>query len=246
MQPTVWLKPGILMIYGASLDTTTHKHQAIQIVWSASSAVCKFDEKEISGSLIINSQIEHQLQMEAGWVLLVEPKSDLGQQLSDRLGQCDAMPIEQITPFSNEQPRSSDDPRVLLSPIFNKLGLELDFAGTATEISDKRIQQLLASLNNCLPEGCLKPTSWRAAEVAESLFLSESRFLHLFSEQMGVAWRPFLLWHRMICAINAIIKGSSVTDAAHMAGFSDSAHLSRTFRSLFGMSIRESQSLFPK
>jgi len=246
MQPTVWLKPGILIIYGASLDAAKHKHHAIQMVWSASSTACIFNEHEISGPLILNSQVEHQLRMEAGWVLLVEPKSDLGQQLSSRLAQREAMSIEQTPSFSNERPRASDDPSLLLSPLFNKLGLKLDFTDAGSEVSDKRIQQLLDRLNTCLPGDCLKPTSWRAAEVADSLFLSESRFLHLFSEQMGIAWRPFLLWHRMICAINTIAKGSTVTDAAHIAGFSDSAHLSRTFRSFFGMSIRESQSLFPK
>jgi AraC-like DNA-binding protein len=246
MRPTIWLKPGVLIIYGASLDAATHKHNAIQLVWPTLSSVCKFNEDEISGPLIISSQVEHQLQMEAGWVLLVEPKSELGEQLSDRLGQCDAVPIEQITPLSQDHPKPDDDPILLLSPLVNKLGLKPVHAGSANNVSDERIQQLLANLNSCLPGDCLKPASWRAREVAEGLCISEGRFLHLFSEQMGITWRPYLLWHRVICAINALTKGSSATDAAHMAGFSDSAHLSRTFRSLFGMSIREGLSLFPK
>jgi len=70
--------------------------------------------------------------------------------------------------------------------------------------------------------------------------------LHLFREQMGIAWRPYLLWRRTISAVEAILTGSSATEAAHLAGFSDSSHLSRTFRSLFGMSIRQSQSLFSR
>jgi len=246
MLPTVWLKPGILIIYGASLDADTHKHHSIQIIWPTSNSACQLEEGEIFGPLIINSKVKHQLHMEAGWILLIEPKSDLGLHLKNRLGKRASISFEHIEPISDERPAPSDDPSVLLSPLFNKLGLELDYASITSEITDKRIQQLLARLNSCLPEGCLKPTSWRAADVADSLHISESRFLHLFSEQMGIAWRPFLLWHRMICAINAIIKGASVTDAAHLAGFSDSAHLSRTFRSYFGMSVRESQSLFPK
>jgi AraC-like DNA-binding protein len=246
MRPTIWLKPGILIIYGASLDAAIHKHNAIQLVWPTLSSVLKLNEIEFSGSVIVGSQVEHQLQMEAGWVLLVEPKSELGEQLSDILGQCDALSIEEITHLNQDHPKPEDDPSLLLSPLVNKLGLKLVRAGTSNNISDKRIQKLLASLNSCLPGDCLKPASWRASEVAEGLSLSEGRFLHLFSEQMGIPWRPYLLWHRVICAINAMTKGSSATDAAHMAGFSDSAHLSRTFRSLFGMSIREGLSLFPE
>ena len=246
MQPTIWLKPGILIIYGASLEAATHKHNAIQLVWPTSNAICKFNEDEISGPLIINSQVEHQLKMEAGWILLVEPNSDLGEQLTKRLAKRDAVSLEQVPALNSEQPKSDDDPTLLLSPLINQLGLNFVFTGTNSTVSDERIQHLLARLNSCLPGGCLKPASWRASEVAESVSLSEGRFLHLFSEKMGITWRPYLLWHRMTCAINALVKGSSVTDAAHVAGFSDSAHLSRTFRSLFGMSIREALSLFPK
>lgn len=245
MAPTVWLKPGILILYGASLDAATHKHHALQIIWPTSNVHCTFEDQVISGPLIINSQVKHQLQLDAGWVLLVEPKSDLGQQLLERLADRPAISIEPIAPLHHERPAASDDPNQHLAPLCDALGITLAFAGTNSEISDQRIQQLLSNLHNCLPDGCLKPASWRATDVAASLFLSESRFLHLFREQMGIAWRPFLLWHRMICAINAIIKGSSITDAAHSAGFSDGAHLSRTFRSLFGMSARDSLALFP-
>ena len=31
------------------------------------------------------------------------------------------------------------------------------------------------------------------------------------------------------------MRGASLTEAAHLAGFADSAHLSRTFRAMFGV-----------
>jgi len=244
--PTIWLKPGIFIIYGASLDAEIHKHHAIQWVWPNEQAHCQFNEENMSGPFIINSQVSHKLSLDAGWVLLVEPNSDLGQQLSQRLDQQARVATEPLIQQEEALPKPEDDPARWLLPAFEKMGLSLEFGGTNTCVEDRRIQQLLDRLNECLPDGCLKPSSWRASEVAQELALSESRFLHLFSEQMGIAWRPYLLWHRMICAVNALMKGLSVTDAAHMAGFSDSAHLSRTFRSHLGMSIRQSQSLFAK
>ncbi|MCO7552415.1 MULTISPECIES: helix-turn-helix domain-containing protein [Pseudomonadaceae] len=40
---------------------------------------------------------------------------------------------------------------------------------------------------------------------------------------------------RAVAALQLITAGQSLTGAAHAAGFSDSAHFSRTFRSLFGL-----------
>ena len=108
------------------------------------------------------------------------------------------------------------------------------------------IPQLLTELNQCLQGSCIKPANWRAAEVANQLALSESRFLHLFSKELGIAWRPYLLWRRMMCAIQALKHNTSATNAAHLAGFSDSAHLSRTFRNNFGMTIRQALTIFNK
>jgi len=245
MLPTVWLKPGILIIYGAAFDAVNHKHNAIQFIWPVGKSICQIEDKEITGTLIIGSQVEHKLHMEAGWVLLIEPQSNLGQQLLERLAQQSVVCIPEISGLSTTAPKQEDDPAHFLSPLFSELGLDtsLSDANTFGSISDKRIQHVLSNLEQCLPGDCIKPEAWRAGEIAKQLALSESRFLHLFSEQMGISWRPYLLWRRTICAVNAITKGKSATDAAHLAGFSDSSHLSRTFRSLFGMSIREAKSL---
>lgn len=249
MQPTVWLKPGILIIYGASLDAANHKHNAIQLVWPKGESLCQFEEGEVKGPVVINSQVKHQLSMEAGWVLLIEPQSHLGQQLCEDLAQQPFAAAPDPGDYSLAPPTSGEDPTALLAPLF--LALQLDVTTFdlttsdtyTTTLTDVRIQQLLLDLDQCLQGECLKPIGWRASEVANTLALSESRFLHLFREQMGIAWRPYLLWRRTICAAHAITKGKSATEAAHLAGFSDSAHLSRTFRSLFGMSIREAKHL---
>ncbi|OUS02611.1 hypothetical protein A9Q81_08525 [Gammaproteobacteria bacterium 42_54_T18] len=111
---------------------------------------------------------------------------------------------------------------------------------------DIRIQQLLSMLDECFQAGGDLQSSWSAVDVAKQLSLSEGRFLHLFRQEMLIPWRPYLLWRRMMCAVNALISGAPATDAAHLAGFSDSAHLSRSFRSLFGMSIRQALGLFNK
>jgi AraC family transcriptional regulator len=71
-------------------------------------------------------------------------------------------------------------------------------------------------------------------EVAGAVFLSPSRFAHLFSEHVGVPFRRYLLWRKLTRAMVAIGVGRTLTAAAHQAGFSDSAHLTRTFYQMFG------------
>jgi len=64
--------------------------------------------------------------------------------------------------------------------------------------------------------------------------LSPSRFMHAFTESVGVPVRPYILWLRLQRAACDMMNGASVTSAAHRAGFSDSAHLTRTFRRMLG------------
>lgn len=72
-------------------------------------------------------------------------------------------------------------------------------------------------------------------EIAAGVELSESRFSHLFTENVRIPVRRYLLWLRLRDAMHLFAKGDSLTEVAHEAGFSDSAHLTRTFRSLLGI-----------
>lgn len=73
-------------------------------------------------------------------------------------------------------------------------------------------------------------------DVARAVHLSPGRLRHLFIEQTGTTYRAYVLWLRINKAVSAMMDGSSWTEAAHLAGFADSAHLSRTFRRMFGIS----------
>lgn len=72
-------------------------------------------------------------------------------------------------------------------------------------------------------------------EIAAQVALSESRFSHLFSDQMRVSPRRYLLWLRLREALQLLAAGATLTGAAHGAGFADSAHLTRTFRGMLGI-----------
>jgi AraC family transcriptional regulator len=73
------------------------------------------------------------------------------------------------------------------------------------------------------------------ADAAAVATLSESRFRHLFVAETGCSFRAYLLWQRINVAIAAVMAGASWTEAAHEAGFADSAHLTRTHKRMFGI-----------
>lgn len=71
--------------------------------------------------------------------------------------------------------------------------------------------------------------------VAAQVFLSPSRFAHLFTAEVGLPFRRYVLWRKLNRAMAAFGRGATLSAAAHAAGFADSAHLTRTWRAMFGI-----------
>lgn len=71
--------------------------------------------------------------------------------------------------------------------------------------------------------------------LADKVYLSATRFTHLFKDETGVPIRRYRQWLRFRQAIQEITNGETMTVAAMRAGFTDSAHFSRAFRSMFGI-----------
>jgi AraC-like DNA-binding protein len=59
--------------------------------------------------------------------------------------------------------------------------------------------------------------------------------MHAFTESVGIPVRPYILWLRLQLAACDLVDGASITAAAYHAGFSDAAHLTRTFRRMLGV-----------
>ena len=72
-------------------------------------------------------------------------------------------------------------------------------------------------------------------DAAKLINLSGSRFRALFKSEVGIPFRRYRLWRRMAHVVKAVSNGKSLTHAGADAGFSDSAHLSASFKSMFGI-----------
>ncbi|MCR9142864.1 MAG: AraC family transcriptional regulator [bacterium] len=93
-----------------------------------------------------------------------------------------------------------------------------------------RIARLIEELKADLPEQI------SVSDLAARVGLSEDRFMHVFKDEMGLPVRRYVLWLRLHRAARMMKSGVTLTEAAHAAGFSDSAHMSRTFKDNFGVS----------
>lgn len=98
---------------------------------------------------------------------------------------------------------------------------------------DRRVEKALDSLD-------LEGLEGRAiaASIAESVGLSSSRFLHLFKEQTGIAFRNFRMWRRARIFLHYANHSCSLTDVAMSLGYPDSSHFSHSIRKTYGLQPR--------
>ena len=78
-----------------------------------------------------------------------------------------------------------------------------------------------------------------AQELADRTQLSFHRFLHLFSDEVGVPLRTFRSWKRARVWLKHVTEESNLTEVAHRIGYPDSAHFSRTVRQVFGLQPKD-------
>jgi AraC-like DNA-binding protein len=75
--------------------------------------------------------------------------------------------------------------------------------------------------------------------LASALRLSLDRLTHLVSEQTGMPPRRHALWQRVLRVLDAGAQPASLAAVAVEAGFSDHAHMTRSFRRFLGRAPSE-------
>jgi AraC-like DNA-binding protein len=71
-------------------------------------------------------------------------------------------------------------------------------------------------------------------ELAQRLRLERTQAMRAFKATTGMTFREFKRWTALCAATRQIAEGQLVRTAAIDAGFADTAHLTRTFRTAFG------------
>jgi transcriptional regulator GlxA family with amidase domain len=167
--------------------------------------------------------------------IFVEPESREGRALQRAIGVTGIHAIE-TTPLNGEiAALESAYSRVEADAVLIELTVaairKLAGSGPApNKPADARVTQAIERIRSRLDSVV------SLADIAATVHLSPDRFRHLFLEETGVGLRPYVLWLRLETSLAAYVAGSTLTEAAFAGGFADSAHFSRTFKRMFGIS----------
>ena len=232
----IW--PDRALFIGDRSVTDLHAHHAVELSVALDDsgidmATAAVEHRGIPGA-VVRSDAEHQLAIHGPKIaiLYIEPRSAVGVALARWLGERDLVPVPDDVAATHRPGlaalfRADAD----LAAAQAACGaLTEAFAGVTAPLQrDVRIDRALAFLNAHVEAA---PTQ---AEVASEVGLSASRFGHLFSAQVGLPMRRYLLWMRLRHALTAALAGASMVEAAHAAGFADAAHFTRTCKRMFGL-----------
>jgi AraC-like DNA-binding protein len=233
---------GRFLFKGSESSGTYHKHCPIQIIVSVEEKITVSTTHGLcvcSNVLLIGSNVKHLCQDHTtGISVFIDPETYEGQVIKQKYmsAPLNTLPFDRIKDIAPDlelfrrtvrsdcgTARSICD-RILYSYVDKNE----KFAPT-----DARVSSVLERLPY-IPDKKIS-----VKELASAVYLSETRLIHLFKETIGIPIRRYLLWKRLIDAVVLIKGGASFTTAAHEAGFSDYAHLSRTFKHMFGSNVEE-------
>ena len=214
----------VIWVSGAVSDNRPHTHHALQVTWAApgaGDARLELGAASIAGPCVaVDGGVEHALELPRGLIALIDAESPLAQGIRARFPRGEGFAALEGAAWSG---RREDAGRLLAE------------VGGAVEGAplDARVRAVLQWLDTMEEAGAWDEVSLEGA--LRQAHLSASRFRHLFTAGVGTPWRTYLVWRRALVAMTLAADGATLTEAAHAAGYADSAHLSRQFVSLFGV-----------
>jgi AraC-like DNA-binding protein len=181
---------------------------------------------------LIRADVAHEIDASRAHVLLVfvSPESDAGAALHGGLTE-DIRPIGERT-VATWRAQLGDPAHLTVATIEPWIGKLLLSHRSAPGLHPK-VRQMLPVIQGEVV-GSRRLSLKRVAAIAG---LSDSRFLHVFTESVGIPLRRYVRWLRLQLADAEIAQGTTATDAAFRAGFADASHLSRTVRQMLGTTL---------
>jgi AraC-like DNA-binding protein len=231
-------RPGLLAYVGPGGRSTRHAHHAVQMAVSfgARFELTMAGRRVRAQASLIPSREPHAFDTggERIFYALVEPHGARGAALAQCAHELRGLDLAEVVPLGSE-------------PAGDQVSLEAyadELIGSLTPGPPHRplSPHVVAALEYL--DAALQGRP-RLDEAARAAHISPSRLSHLFSQQVGIPFRRFVVWLRLRRAAEHGWSSRTLTEAAVAAGFSDMAHLSRVCRSMFGVSPSALQQMQP-
>ena len=217
-------------------DGAPHAHHALQLTFllDGEMELSSCDSRSSGPITLVDADVPHRLRAEGlAAFLFIEPESVAGRLLRSR---CADEPLVRLGDSEFAADRAAI--RRLWDEQAGTDALRAEGRRLLDRLSginppapiDPRVSRMMAAIE-AHPPG---PVTFAAASAG--VYLSPSRLRHLFAEQVGLPFKSYVLWRRLMKAVDSLGRAESITVAAHGAGFADGAHFSRTFRRTFGLS----------
>jgi AraC-like DNA-binding protein len=230
--------PAALILWGAGSKSSPHSHHCIQVYLALSGTV-----RARSGpgsrwhrcdAVLVAPDVRHEIDATEGPVLIgfFDPDCDLAASLW-------ALLTDRITIVSGAIVARW---RAILGDATQIDQARVDRWVQSEVLRERRPRPLHPGVRRVLDylrAGGVQERQLSANELSQIAHLSPSRFLHVFSESLHIPLRSYIRWLRVQHAMGALAAGCSITEAAHLAGFSDAAHLTRTLRRTLGQTPGE-------
>lgn len=227
------IRPGWQLYLGAVGQAAEHAHHAIQIVVADGPIELQdgAGARQRCRSAVIPANEPHAI-VEGNprtVMLYLEPESTTGRELMARGASSSVSSwvdsASALTPALLG--RDDQEPEALVCRIFGALGVDCRVVAGVVG------HPVLEDAIRYLPTVISGPVSLSA--VSTAVGISDSRLRHLFASEIGLSFRRYVLWLRLQRAVESVLGGATLTEAAHTAGFTDSAHLTNVTRRTFGL-----------
>ena len=237
--PSWYLWEGGFFVAGRSDGVVPpHAHHAIQIVIAFEGTVgirgTRDADWRMAHGFAVQADVEHTYNANgaAGAMLFVDPESLEGVWLrSSSRAEITLVPSSRLDAVAGELRRFVEQPLEALEigALIKQCVRAVCTGAPPSRRLDERVTRVLTAIREA------DELRMSIEDAAATACLSLSRFAHLFTQQVGLPFRRYMLWRKLARAIVMIGRERNIGTAAHAADFADAAHLTRTFYEMFGM-----------
>lgn len=230
----IYLAKTHLLIRSGYGDPQMHSHSACHIITGLHGdiRVCAGGESVMCSGAFVPSGVSHTVDGFGSplLVFMFDITSKVSEKITD-FKELEKQETERIVSAWQqwETEKNADD----YENFFKEVMMLTGMCDTGSRVSDERIAEAMRFVKEHLNDDVT------VKDAAESVYLSESRFSHLFREETGISFSGYMLMQKIFCAYMQIAEGRSITEAAVAAGFSTPSHFATVNKKMFGITARD-------